>query len=89
MDKKYKVLYENVQIGLLVIKENSYMYVPDEEEIANLNKNGHRVLNCLREKIEAETIPFFETRITDAKRFKNVSIGYHTDPYELVEESYS
>lgn len=89
MSKKYKVLYEDVQIGILSIEENSYVYVPNEEEIARLNKNGNRVLNCLREKIEAKTIPFFETRIIDAKRFKNVSVGYHTDPYQLVEESYS
>lgn len=89
MNKKYKVLYEDVQIGVLTIEENLYVYIPDEKTILKLNDSGKKVLNCLREKIEAKTIPFFETRISDSKRFKNVSIGYHTDPYELIEESYS
>ena len=89
MNKKYKVLYEDVQIGVLTIDENLYVFIPDEKVISKLKDSGKNVLNCLREKIEAKTIPFFETRILDSKRFKNISIGYHTDPYKLIEESYS
>lgn len=89
MIKKFKVLYKNIQIGLLTMTETSYVYVPNLDSINKIEENGDKILNILKDNISADTIPFFETRISNSKRFDNVGIGYHTDPYELIEESYS
>lgn len=84
--KKYKVMYKDINIGTLTLEENRHIYIPDKVGIEKAKKNGDTILNHLKEITQEKTIPFFESRLQNAERFKNVSIGYHTDNYELIEE---
>lgn len=84
MAEKYVVAYKNEKIGELTIEENTYVYVPDKDKIMLLEKNGERLLNLLKEETQETTIPFFESRIKNCKRFNAEKIGYHTDFYSLI-----
>lgn len=84
MIEKYVVKYKNEKIGELTVKEDTYVYIPNMEKIASLEKMGERILNLLKEEITDETIPFFESRIRNCKRFGVDEMGYHTDFYSLA-----
>lgn len=84
MIEKYVVKYKNKKIGELTVKEGVYVYIPDTEKIASLEKTGEKILNLLKEEKTEKTIPFFESRIRNCKRFGVDEMGYHTDCYSLA-----
>lgn len=84
MIEKYVVKYKDEKIGELTVKEGMYVYIPDIEKIASLENDGEKILNLLKEERTAKTIPFFESRIRNCKRFGAQEMGYHTDFYSLA-----
>lgn len=81
---KYVVKYKDEKIGELNVKEGTYVYIPDIQKIQSLEKAGERILNLLKEEMTDKTIPFFESRIRNCKRFDVQEMGYHTDFYSLA-----
>ena len=83
---RYMVKYNTLPIGIYnVISSNCVEYTVDKEQLRRLEKEGIELNPMLKKDFTGKAFPFFDNRISNSKRFENVSIGYHTDPFTLEE----
>lgn len=82
----YELEYNNVLIGILSldINSNQAIYRVNQENIDNL-ENKDLILNFLLHDISTyeEILPFFESRISNMKKFNLNELSYPTDNYKL------
>lgn len=86
--EKYKVFYENEEIGVLEINEKGqYKYTPNSEGVKNVKSSISLFYELLEESDWREPIPILKNRIEDAKRFSEENyISNQTDKLKLVKD---
>lgn len=88
---KYNVYFKETRIGMLYVdmtQENNYSYETDERAIEKLEKEGHVLIPDVKQSKKQGTIPFFENRINDCKKFGNDTvIKYPNSDYYFVKDN--
>ena len=83
---KFVVKYGDLPIGIYnQISKNCVEYTVDKENIKKLQDEGIQLNPIVARDYTGKEFPFLDNRIRNSKRFKNVEIGYHTDPIGLGE----
>lgn len=81
---RYAIYCNDVEIGLLEIRDGLYRYTPDFENVEKVKNRVHLIHEMLRKSDWRKPIPFFEERIYNASRFGTEdNIKYHTDPFRM------
>ena len=85
---KYKIFFEETQIGVLEINEKGqYKYTPDEEGTEKVKNSISIFYEMLVASDWRDPIPFFQNRINDEKRFKQEDeISNQTDSFRMIRE---
>lgn len=77
----YEVFWKEIKIGTLSVDGKKHKYVPITDVISELSNPMDPRLK--EERDWGDEIPFFKTRIENAKKFPNLEIKFHTDYYKL------
>lgn len=82
---KFKVLYKEVEIGVLEINaDGQHKYTPNHEGVRQIENEVSLIREMLVASDWRNPIPFFEERIKNAQKFNLSVIRYQTDFFKMV-----
>lgn len=82
---KFKVLYKEVEIGMLEINAvGQHKYTPNHEGVRQIENEVSLIREMLVASQWRDPIPFFSERIENAQKFNLRVIGYQTDLFKMV-----
>lgn len=84
---KYIVKYEDIVLGEYNVYEDYVEYIVYPEGKKAIREKGYDILPMISKSFKGKSLPFFDNRIRNCKRFPGRKIGYHTDSVELEEMS--
>ena len=83
---KYKILYNEIEIGLLEINDAGYhRYTPDKCGVETVGSGAPLTPEIRKGTDWVEPLPYFQRSIDDAKRFSQEKYIYsQTDKFEMI-----